>query len=294
VGQQASIPVLLKVGETECRAAWNIDWMVHPAWRLKGVAPALFAAFAENTEIMLGLGVEEVPYRSFVRSGWTDMGSISLFVRPLDPRACAKGLNAPQLLTRLAPRAMVRGSARFIGGAAGILARVSLEPVSAFDERVDGVWQRASKERPVLVKRDFAWLSWRFDDGPHRSHYDRYYLLRRGEVMGYVVVRLEAWHGHVIGRVVDYLAERRWLRPLLALVFAELNAKRAVAVFLEQRDAAADKVLRTMGCLHVRPSHKFMLNVRNRTSPVLAALSQAADWFIMPSDGDYDQVMIES
>src|SRR4051812_36772954 len=142
VGQQGGIPVLLKVGERECRATWNIDWMVDPAWRMKGVAPALFSAFGESTDVLLGLGVEEVPYRSFIRSGWIDMGSLALFVRPLDPSACAKGLKAPRLLTKLAPGPLFRGSAAFTGRAAAALARVSLEPVPAFDERVEGVWIR--------------------------------------------------------------------------------------------------------------------------------------------------------
>lgn len=294
VGQQASIPVVLKVGDVECRAAWNIDWMVHPAWRLKGVAPALFAAYAQNTEIMLGLGVEEVPYRSFVRSGWTDMGPLSLFVRPLDPQACAKGLNAPRLLARLAPRSVLRGSATVLGRMAGLMAGVSLEPIPAFDARVNAVWEAAGREHVIMVKRDFETLSWRFDDGPHRTHYQRYYLMRRGQVVGYIVVRLESWHGHVVGRVIDYLAPMRWLRPLLALTFEALNAKGAAAVFVEQRDAHCEKILRSVGCLRVRASHKFMLNLRDRSSPLLGMLAHPGNWFLMPGDGDYDHVMIES
>jgi hypothetical protein len=294
VGQQAGIPVILKVGDRECRATWNIDWMVHPAWRMKGVAPALFAAFAESTDVLLGLGVEEVPYRSFVRSGWIDTGSLALFVRPLDPAACANGLNAPRLLTRLAPAPLFRGSAAFAGRAAAALARVSLDPVSAFDERVDGVWQRASKDYPVLVKRDFAFLSWRYDATPHRIHYARYYMMRRGEVLGYVVVRLEPWHGHVIARVVDYLAPRRWMPALLALTIGNVNAQGAVAVFIEQHNAEAAKLLWSLACVRVRASHKFMLKLRDRTSSIAGQLTHAANWFVMPGDGDYDQVMIEA
>src|SRR5688572_10255830 len=41
VGQQASIPVVLKVGSSEQRAAWLVDWMIHPDWRLRGVSLAL-------------------------------------------------------------------------------------------------------------------------------------------------------------------------------------------------------------------------------------------------------------
>ena len=55
VGQQASIPVVLKIDDIEQRAAWLIDWMVHPDWRLKGVAPALLTANTSEYELMLGL-----------------------------------------------------------------------------------------------------------------------------------------------------------------------------------------------------------------------------------------------
>jgi hypothetical protein len=188
----------------------------------------------------------------------------------------------------------VSGSASIIGRAAGTVAGVSLEPVAAFDERVNNVWHEAGKQHPVLVKRDFTSLSWRFDDGPHRTHYHRYYLTRRGRVVGYVVVRLEPWHGHVVARVIDYLTEGRWVAPLLALAFRESNAQGAVAVFVEQLNGASENVLRAIGCLRVRPSHRFMLNLRDRASPLAAQLSAPPNWFVMPGDGDYDHVMIES
>ncbi len=75
VGQQASLPVLLNVDDRQYRAAWLIDLMVHPQWRLKGVAPALFSAYAKTHEVMLGLGLETPVYRAFRRAGWNDVGT---------------------------------------------------------------------------------------------------------------------------------------------------------------------------------------------------------------------------
>lgn len=292
VGQQASIPVLLKVGDLQYRACWGIDLMVHRHWRLKGVGPALFAAYERTGEASLGLGIDDAAYRVCRRAGWTDMGSLSLFVRALDPQACAAALQAPKLLTKVAPRLLVSGSARVIGRVAGALTRVCLDPTPAFDERVDRVWIRASRDFPVLVKRDFVSVRWRFDEVPYRGSYERYYLTRRGQIIGYAVVRLEKWHGRFVGRLVDYLTERRWLAPLFALVIEELNAKGAVAVFVEQLYAGAQNVLRSLGCLRVRASKRFMFNVRDRASPLAVALSRADGWFITPSDSDFDHIAL--
>src|SRR5687768_10218169 len=96
VGQQASIPVCLQVGEREYQAAWGIDLMVHADWRLKGIAPALNAVYTQSADVLLGLGLEDPPYRAFLRAGWHDVGTMALFVRPLDPQACSGGLGAPK------------------------------------------------------------------------------------------------------------------------------------------------------------------------------------------------------
>lgn len=292
VGQQASIPVRLKVGELQYRAAWVIDLMVHPDWRLKGVAPALFAAYAKSTEVMLGLGLEDLAYRTFRRAGWKDIGTLSLFVRPLDPQACAKGLNAPKLLTKLAPRVLVGGSAQIIGRVAGGFSRVSLEAIPAFDERVDRVWAVASRDYDIVLKRDFASLRWRFDEIPYRACYERYYFARKGKIVGYVVIRMDAWYGRTVGRVIDYFTERQSLAVCLALIIAELHAKGTAAVFFEQLHAGSVNVLRALGCLRVRTSERFMFNLRDRSAPLAGTLNQADRWFVTPGDSDLDQIAI--
>ena len=293
VAQQASIPVPLKVGDSEIRGGWMIDWMVHPAWRLKGISPALFAVNAATNDVMLGLGLEEVAYRTVRRAGWTDAGRLSLFVRPLDPGPCAEVLGLPKLLSKLTPRVLVGGSAAAIGRAASAMTGLSLDAVDAFDERVESIWRSVSPGYPVLVKRDLASVRWRYDEGPHRAAYSRYYLTRRGQVLGYVVLRLAKWRGHIVGRVADYFAERRWLMPLLALVIEELKSKGAIAVFFEQWQADSGAVLRSLGCFRIRPSHRFMFNLRDKASPFAATLGVADNWFVTPGDSDFDHILID-
>ena len=294
VGQQASIPVVLKVQDAEHRAAWLIDWMIHPQWRMRGVAVALLTASAEHHELMLGLGLEDVAYKTVHRAGWTDVGRLSLFVRPLDAAACARLLNLPALVGKLAPRALFGGTARMGRHMAGALARISMEPVAAFDDRIDEIWAKAGGDYAILVKRDYASVRWRYDDGPFRALYQRYYFRRRGQTIGYAVLRLAKWRGHTVGRVVDYLIERRRAAPVLALIIDELNTQGAIAALFEQWHPGTEMLLRSLGCVRTRASHRFMFKLRDAASPLAHALAQANSWFLMPGDSDFDHVLVES
>ena len=288
VGQQATVPVLLKVGEKQLRAAWGIDLMVHPQWRLKGVAPALSAAYEKSADILLGLGLSDGAHRAYARSGWTDMGMLPLFVRPLNPQACGPALQSGGWLARLAPRSVVKGSAHVIGRFASAVTGVSLEPVAAFDEQVDRVWAISSRDYPVLVQRDYISLRWRFDEVPNRTLYQRHYLIRNGRAIGYAVTRFDRWRGQPIGRVVDYLIERRSLPVLLALVIQELSIKRVVAVFIEQLHAQSEGVLRSLGCFGVGAATRFIVKTPAGASSLAGALNHRAHWFITRGDSDPD------
>ena len=294
VGQQASIPVRLKVGEQECRAAWMIDWRVDPAWRLKGVGPALLARYADSSDVLLGIVVEEAAFRAFSRTGWKTIAHQVLFVRPLDPQACAKGMNAPQLLAKVAPRLIVAGSSRVMAAACRRAESVLLEAVASFDERVDALWQKAKADYPVVTRRDYETLHWRFDAIPMHDYYRRFYLMRQGHVIGYIVIRLESWQdGHVVARVVDYFAERRFVVPLLTLVTDEAREAGAVAVFLDRLDRASDAALWRAGFVRVRASDRFMLKVRPDAAALTEELQKPANWFVTFADSDTDYIAID-
>lgn len=288
VGQQAGVPVMLKVGEREYRAAWGIDLMVRTEWRLRGVAPALSDAFEQSAEILLGAAMSEGAHRAFLRRGWSDLGMLPFLVRPLDLRTFSEAMRVPGLLARLTPTALARGSAYAAARILGGLARAELQPVAAFDERSDRLWTSASPDYSVLVRRDRAYLRWRFDEMPGETAYKRYYLMRNGEVLGYVVTRPGAWRGSAVGWIVDYLAPRRWLRVLLALVVETLNSQRAAAVFVEQIHAGSEGALRSLAFFRAPPSTRFILNARGSASTLHGVLSSQKRWYVSLGDSDLD------
>ena len=292
VGQQGVIPVELKVDDAEHRAAWLIDLMVRSDWRLKGVAPALFASSTAAVEILLGLGVEDEAYRTIRRGGWKDIGRMTYFARPVDPQACGAGLNAPKLVTRLAPKAMFSGTARAAGSLAGGLTRTALDRVDAFDERIDAIWSDSKSDYPVVVKRDHAYVRWRFDECPQRERYQRYYLVRQGKAVGYAVARLTRWHGHVAASVVDYFAPRKLVAAMLALTFAELARQSAVAVFVDVVHSGVETALKALGCLRVRESKRFAYKLPDPESPLAARLGDRSGWLVTAADADYEHIAI--
>lgn len=287
VGQQGAIPVRLKLGDSECVAAWGIDLMVHPQWRLKGVGPALLSAYQESSELCLGMGLSGASHSAFKRQGWHDMGKLTVFVRPLDPRACSQASQAPRLI-KVTPKLMLAGSARLAGALAGVIHNTSLEPIAAFDERADGIWRTASPDYPVLVKRDFNTLHWRFDVSPNAACYERYYLMHRRTPVGYVVVRFDEFHGARVARIIDCLAPRRWLPSLFALTLAELCARGAAAVFIEQLHTRAAPTLKVMGCWPVTQSTHFILRAAGKLEAALPLIAHAGSWFTTLADSDCD------
>lgn len=288
VGQQARLPVTLKVGCEEQEASWGVDLMVDPQWRLKGIGPALFAEYERSSAVLLGLGLSENSYRGCIRSGWSDMGRLPLLVRPLDTEVCATALGDRQWLARLAPDLLVKGSARAMGVVMQRLARCSLDRVHTFDERVDSVWTAASRDYSIVVKRDFLSLRWRFDESPDAADFERYYLTRRGEVLGYAVIRFDTWRGHKIARLVDHLSPRKLQVPLLAMLIDALRGRNAVALFIEQLTGNRREAMMALGCFRVGAATRFIVKATRRATSLAGTLCHAAQWFVTPADSDSD------
>ena len=248
VGQQAEIPFDLRVGGRDRRAAWTVDLMVDDEWRLRGVGPGLMATQLDARPLSFGLNLSEKGYATYTRSGWTDLGVVPVYLRPLDLAAAARGGLLPGRAGRVAP---VAGPVlRFADVAAvGALraAGARLVDVERLDARSDDVWAAASGHYPVLARRDLAALAWRIDDRPDAALLHRHYLVVRGppgRVHGGPGRGTPATPTAV---VVDYLAPPRWVAPLLVATGRAARGRGAVAMSVKTRNGPADRALRLAG-----------------------------------------------
>ena len=170
-------------------------------------------------------------------------------------------------------------------------AGVRLEPIDRFDERADAVWARATAGgAAVLARRDRATLAWQIDDRPDRDRMQRFYLLRRDEPLGYVVLRRGGSDEYPTAVVVDYLAPARWVAPLLLAAARVARRQGAVALSAKTRNEPADRALRAAGFLRRTrgaddPIH-FMVHCTDDS--VAEAVTAADRWFVTSADCDLE------
>ncbi|MEX0666246.1 MAG: GNAT family N-acetyltransferase [Acidimicrobiia bacterium] len=294
VGQQAEIPFELKVGDRTCRAAWAIDLMVDPAWRLRGVGPALVEAQLDVNHIVGGLNISEKGYRAYLRGGWTDLGIVPVYVRPLVARRALSVSPVPERWRRPAA-AVATPALAAVGAVHGSLTRLAaarLESIERFDERADDLWEVVAPRYQVLAVRDAPTLRWRWDQRPDRTRHHRFYLVRRGRVVGYAVVRFTAWSDERVALIVDYLVAPGWVVPLFTRVADHARAKGAVAVVCKTLNESADRLLRSMAFRRFQrgpdPPIRFMVRFSDGDEQLRSALSRRRSWLLTAGDSDLE------
>ena len=293
VGQQGEVPFDLQVGGELRRAVWAVDLHVDEAWRLRGVGPALIATLLEQRPIVCMVDLSDEGYAAFRGAGCTDLGLVPTYRRPLDARRALHMNGAPARLRRLAPVvAPALRAADGLAGAAVRLAGARLVPVDRLDERTDEVWETARPHYPVMARRDLAALAWRIDERPDRDRLRRYYLVRRGRAVGYVVLRPTVSSGEPSTVVIDYLAPPAWVAPLLlAAGRAAHRRDGAVALSVKTRNERADRALRAAGFIRRARAHDRRLQLLvhcAEDSEASALIHQPGAWFLTATDSNLE------
>jgi len=183
IGHCASIPYRLWDGATEIPAHWVKGLMVAPEYRNGPIGFLVVKALAAQLPLATALVVAPAARRLFSALGFTDLGALRNFVRPLRPGRLARrldiselGLGLPGWLAVAGGVAQRAGLAGLAAGAAGIALDVAaaltrggasrfatgcaVEPPS--QEELDDVWRAARGTIAVSPVRDGRYLRWRF------------------------------------------------------------------------------------------------------------------------------------
>lgn len=287
-GEQAGIPVSLKIGSENYPAAWAVDLMVHPAQRLRGVGAVLSDCFLQNQSVTLGLSVSPKARRNFQRAGWHDLGQLPLWTRPLRLAASMPRTwpgRARTILGAADPLLDVFDRSLGIGlGTAG----VRLERLFRFDGRADQIWRESSPYYPIICRRTQSELNWRYFGSAAKGRYSAVVLQLFGRPKGWAVLRLGMGHGLPIGYLVDFLAPPKWIAPLLAHVIARFRRENVAAIHC-LHSGAAENILPWMGFVKRGSGSRFMFHTR-RDLPAQAGemLKNRGAWFLTAGDSDAD------
>ncbi len=289
-GQQAGLPVLLKVGDQYYRGSWAIDLMVAPAFRLRGVGAVLSETYVADNDVTIGIGITDDAFRAFRRAGWLDLGEVPLFVRPLDA--------VEMLKTRWRPIA-----GRFIGAVinAGLrclawgwrlrsmAVRIRLKEIDRFDERMDELWHLVSPHYAIIAQRDCGYLNWRYVDHPQKNRYRRFLLSRGDELLGYAVLRLGRRHDVSAGYVVDFLCAPKHIGTLFGACLPVLRRWGAAVAYCSCSGVEAQGCLKWLGFKRRRSGAHMMVRTDSIDEQSAQLISRRDNWFVTAGDSDTDR-----
>jgi GNAT superfamily N-acetyltransferase len=297
LGQQGEMPVELQVGAQRRRMSWAVDLMVDPAWRLRGLGPALIAALLEHNPTVGVLYASKEGFPAFLRSGLVDLGPMPVYRRPLDVSRALRLPRVPRPVRRIAPLLVpVMALADVAVAAATRLAGARLVPVDRLDERVEDVWDRSAGHYSILARRDLVALTWRIEQRPDSDVLRRYYLVRRGRALGYVVLRPAVSSGLQTAIVVDYLAPPRWVAPLLLAAGRAARRDGAVAMSVRTRNRPASRRLSIAGFSRRFGADDYPIHLMLRCvdDPEACPVLYDPDrWFLTASDSDLESAVPE-
>ncbi|MEM1032232.1 MAG: hypothetical protein AAGN82_17925 [Myxococcota bacterium] len=175
------------------RLYFGHDLYMHPEHRAQGAA-GFFTTMKLYREVERSPGPVGLLWTSALnlefqrRRNYVEVESLRL-VKVLDP----VGRWAPQWRGRAArwsKQWVRRGWRSLEGGAARLRAAgLAIRPVTRFDERFDRLAERIAPTSPLVVKRDAAYLNWKYIDRPHHPFVS--FAVTQGDTLRGFVTLLE-------------------------------------------------------------------------------------------------------
>jgi GNAT superfamily N-acetyltransferase len=285
LGQYASMPVRLFWDGREVRSSWGMDVFLRPQARGKGVGARLFTAWSDHVEVALGLGLTPSSYGLFQKLRYHDVGPVPFFQKVMDARAVASRRLGPVLGT-IAGQALSLGW-RLQHPEQRRASSVTVQPIDSFGSEFDALWERARASYAMCVRRDAAYLEWKYVRCPHRR-YTLHAARRGGELAGFAVSRQEDYRGLRLGWILDVFAEAGDHDAKDALLGAVLDGFRAAGVARAQAfamNAALQEDLTRRGFRAAVSPMQFCVRTRVSEAP----LADRGRWHVVFGDSDMDR-----
>jgi GNAT superfamily N-acetyltransferase len=286
LGQYASMPVRLSWGGREVRSSWGMDVFLKPAARGRGIGAQLFTTWSDSVDVALGLGLTPSSYGLFQKLRYADVGPVPFAVKVMDARSVAR--------RKLGPTGVLVAPFLALGWRLRHPERpradpsVAVSPAEGFPPEYDALWERAGAGYAMCVRRDAAYLEWKYGRCPTRRY--RVHEARRGGTLhGFAVSRQEDYRGLRIGWVVDCFAARDDDAARDALLQAVLSHFRADGVARAQAFAMSTALRAALSRLGFRAGRSPMQFCVNARVPSQAVLADLGGWHVVFGDSDMDR-----
>jgi predicted N-acetyltransferase YhbS len=286
VGQYAAMPVRLRAHDRELDAAWGMDVMVAPERQRQGLGEVLFRTWDRNVGASLGLGLSDASYKLFQKLHWPDIGPVPCLVKPLSRRALRQP-HWPTVVNRLVS-AVTLPWVRLVSRSRPLQGEVQV--IRQFDESFTRLWERVGGQFGFAVRRDAAYLNWKFVQTPH-VRYTIAALRRDQEAAGYVVYRhVQEPRGRVT-LLVDFLADpadASGFLTLLRWIDREARAADSDKIRTFALHEGFRKLLRKSGYYVVKSTMEFVAKINGAVVPP-GFYDDTDHWHVTLGDSDQDR-----
>ena len=286
IGQYATMPVRLAVQGREVQGSWGMDVMVAPERQRQGLGEVLFRTWDRHVGASLGLGLSDASYRLFQKMRWPDVGPVPCFVKPLTRRALRRP-EWPLAVNRLVS-AVTLPIVKIVARNRPLRAEVRL--IQRFDETFTELWESVSSKFDLAVRRDAAYLNWKYTGAPH-VRYSIAALRREDRNVGYAVYRhLHEPRGRVT-LLVDFLTDpedEAGFETLLGWIDREARRADSDKIRAFALHDGFGRVIKKSGYFQVKSTMEFVVKVNAMEMPS-AFYEQTDKWHVTLGDSDQDR-----
>lgn len=291
LGQMATMPFWMWWGDREVTASAGNDYFVRKSAQGRGIGIALSNRWADEVDVALALGLTPSSYPLF-RKIFTDVGPVPSFLKILEPTAVARrkwGALAGSVAGPILGLGLT-----LLSSTPSMAEDVAVSAVQTFSDEYDSLWLRARGSYASCVRRDAAYLRWKYLACPFRE-YRVLEARRAASLSGYAVIREEGDPSFRRGVIADLFCDTTDLATQDALLAA------ALADFAERRLVRAE-----VYCFNRRLAEAFKRHgFRSGTTAVQycvafrgtpdgqggpkRVLEDLANWNLFIGDGDLDR-----
>ena len=286
IGQYATMPVRLQVAGAEIDASWGMDVMIAPERQRQGLGELLFRWWDQHGDASLGLGLSESSYRLFQKLRWPNVGPVPCLIKPLTRRALRRP-SWPMPLNRLIS-ALTLPFIQIIARSRPL--RAEIVPIRRFGEEFTLLWKRLGPKFDFAVKRDSAYLNWKFIEPPH-VRYSAVSLRRGDQLHGYAIYRhIQEPRGRVT-LLVDFLVDPDddlGAKTILRWIDSEARAADSDKIRVFAMHEGFRRIMKRSGYFQVKSSMEFTAKINGVEVPP-DFYSNTGKWHVTLGDSDQDR-----
>jgi hypothetical protein len=279
------MPVRVSIRGLNAEGAWTGDPLVVTERQRQGLGEALLRNWDRHAGVALGANLSDGTRFLLEKMHWPRPVMIPCLVKPLSRRAFRQP-QWPLAINRLVS-ALMLPLVRVVSLPRPL--REEVQVVRRFERGLDALWERVSPRLDLAVRRDVAYLNWKYLEPPH-VRYSVAILRRDDEPHGYAVYRHMREPQGRVTQIVDFLTDpddERGLKTLLRWVDREARAEDSDKIRCYVQHARFRRVLRRSGYFVVKSN--VQLNAKVNAVQVPQDFYDEPDgWHFTYGDGDLD------